>query len=96
MIVEDEAREELLAAAIWYDDQRAGLGDEFLSAIDDVLERVAEAPLSYPRDRFDHRARRALAARFPFAVVFVVHNDDVRVVAFAHAKRLPAYWTKRV
>ncbi len=29
------------------------LGDEFLSAIDEVLERVAEAPPSYPRDRFD-------------------------------------------
>jgi toxin ParE1/3/4 len=86
MIVTDEAREELLAAAIWYDDQRVGLGDEFLSAIDEVLERVSEAPLSYPRDRFDERARRALLSRFPFAVVFLVHADDVRVVAIAHAK----------
>ena len=49
MILEPEAGEELLAAATWYDDQRPGLGDEFLSAVDEVLERVAAAPLSYPR-----------------------------------------------
>ena len=96
MIVEPEAGEDLLAAAAWYEDQRAGLGDELLSAIDEILERVAAAPLSYPRDRFDERTRRALVARFPYSVVFVVHGDEVRVVAFVHAKRLPDYWTKRV
>ena len=73
-----------------------GLGDDFLDAIDEVLERIAAAPQSYPPDRFDQRARRALVDRFPYAVVFVVHDDDVRIVAFAHAKRLPDYWTKRV
>jgi hypothetical protein len=96
MIVEPEAGEELFAAAAWYDDQRPGLGDEFLSAIDDVLGRVAVAPLSYPQDRFDERARRALVARFPFAIVFVVQDGEIRVIAFVHAKRLPDYWTKRV
>jgi plasmid stabilization system protein ParE len=95
MILEPEAREELLAAATWYDDQRVGLGDEFLNAIDEVLERIAAAPFSYPRDRFDERARRALVGRFPYAVVFVVQGDEVRVVAFVHAKRLPGYWTER-
>ncbi|MGH7269475.1 MAG: type II toxin-antitoxin system RelE/ParE family toxin [Polyangiaceae bacterium] len=96
MIVQPEARDELLAAVDWYEDQRLGLGDEFLDAIGEIFERVVAAPLSFPPDRFDQRARRALVTRFPYAVVFVVHNDDVRIVAFAHAKRLPDYWTKRV
>ncbi len=96
MIVEPEASEELFAAAAWYDDQRPGLGDEFLSAIDEVLRHVALAPLSYSRDPFDERARRALVTRFPFAVVFVVQDGEIRVIAFVHAKRLPDYWTKRV
>ena len=96
MIVESAASDALLAAADWYDDQRPGLGDELLDAIGELLERIAAAPQSYPPDRFDHRARRALVGRFPCAVVFVVHDNDVRIVAFAHAKRLPDYWTKRV
>ncbi len=96
MIVELEAREELLAAAGWYEDQRAGLGDELLGAVDAVLVRVASSPAAFPADPFDDRARRALLSRFPYAIVFVLHDSTVRVVAFVHAKRLPGYWTNRV
>jgi plasmid stabilization system protein ParE len=96
MIVELEAQEELLAAAIWYDEQREGLGSEFLKAIDEALVGVAESPSSFPRDAYDDRARRALVPRFPYAVVFVMHHADVRVVAVMHAKRLPGYWANRV
>ena len=97
MIVESEAGEELFAAAAWYDDQRSGLGDEFLAAVDEVLERVAVAPLSYPKDRFDERARRALVTRFPFAAAFVVEDGEIRVIALGPARRLGAvrkhcYW----
>ena len=95
MIVDDAARDELLAAALWYDDQREGLGSALLTLIDQVLARIAAAPESFPRDRFDARARCALVPRFPYAVVFVVHEEQVRVVAFAHAKRLPTYWIRR-
>lgn len=96
MIVETEAREELFAAVLWYDEQREGLGSEFLDAIEAVLARITEAPLSFPRDAFDNRARRALVPRFPYAIVFVEHADDVRMVAFMHGKRVPRYWAKRI
>ncbi len=33
--------------------------------------------------------RRALLARFPYALVFLVREDEVRVLAVAHAKRRP-------
>jgi hypothetical protein len=61
-----------------------------------VLARVAEDPESFASDRFDSRARRAFVPRFPYAVVFVLQDQDVRIVAFAHAKRLPGYWRERV
>ncbi len=96
MIIEPAARDELLAAAEWYDDQREGLGGELLEAVDAALRRVELAPTSFPSDRFDDRARRALVSRFPYAVVFVVHEGEIRIVAFAHAKKLPGYWTGRV
>jgi hypothetical protein len=78
------------------EDAPAGLGEALLAAVDDALMRIAESPPSFPRDRFDDRARRALVSRFPYAIVFVVHEADVRIVAFAHAKRLPGYWLRRV
>ena len=45
IIVLDEAEDELIAAQRWYENQRAGLGQEFRKAIDEAMDRLAEAPL---------------------------------------------------
>jgi hypothetical protein len=42
-----EARAELRAAAIWYDEQRPGLGDEFIAEISSMLDKVGELPASF-------------------------------------------------
>ena len=96
MIVELEARQELRRAADWYENQRVGLGEEFLAEVDVVVTRIELNPLSFPIDPFDERARRALVARFPFAVVYVLVGGDIRVIAVAHTKRRPGYWSSRV
>ena len=38
-----EARAELRSAALWYEERRPGLGDEFISAISASLDRVSDA-----------------------------------------------------
>jgi hypothetical protein len=47
LIVLDEAEEELIEAEKWYERQRAGLGQEFRTAIDEAMERLLKgaAPL---------------------------------------------------
>jgi plasmid stabilization system protein ParE len=39
-----EAEEELDVAAVWFDEQRPGLGSEFMAAIEDVLGLLADWP----------------------------------------------------
>jgi hypothetical protein len=46
IIVLDEAEDELIAAQHWYETQRVGLGQEFRKAIDEAMDRLAEAPLT--------------------------------------------------
>jgi hypothetical protein len=70
----------LLAAADWYEDHLRSLRDEFLDATGEIVERIAAAPLSFPVDRLNQRARRALVTRFPFAIVFLVVDHDVRII----------------
>ena len=41
---EPEASAELEDAIVWYDSQRAGLGLEFVQAVDAALERIAQWP----------------------------------------------------
>ena len=98
LIVLDEAEDELIAAQHWYESQRAGLGQEFRSAIDEAMERLLKAPLA--ASPVVHvpaaiGARRVLVKRFPYSIVFIEHDGDLWVVAFAHHHRRPGYWRER-
>ena len=42
-----DARAELRSAALWYDEQRPGLGDEFIAEVSATLDRIGDAPESY-------------------------------------------------
>jgi len=94
-----EARAELRAAAIWYDERRPGLGDEFIAEGSSVLDKIGEVPASFqiwpgtsPASR---SIRRAVVNRFPYVIAFEVHSEHTLVLAIAHAKRRPLYWLIR-
>jgi plasmid stabilization system protein ParE len=44
----EEADRDLAAAASWYEQQRAGLGHEFLDEALAAFQLVSEQPLTYP------------------------------------------------
>ena len=94
-----EARAELRRAAVWYEERRPGLGDEFISAISASLDRISDAPESYPAwpsTRAEGALiRKATAQRFPYVIAFEKHEHHVLVLAIAHAKRRPLYWLTR-
>jgi len=94
-----EARAELRSAALWYDEQRPGLGDEFITEISAALQRVGDAPESHtvwPGTRVVHSViRKATVQRFPYVIAFEQHESHYRVLAIAHAKRRPLYWLTR-
>jgi toxin ParE1/3/4 len=94
-----EARTELRAAALWYEEQRAGLGDELVSEISMLLARIGEAAQSYPRwpgtDSAPAVVYKAALRRFPYLIAFEIHAESAFVLAVAHAKRRPLYWLAR-
>jgi plasmid stabilization system protein ParE len=94
-----EVPDELAEAVVWYEAKRQGLGEEFLDEIRATLPLLGSRPRSFPRLQdidASLEIRRALLARFPYALVFLVQEDEVRVLAVAHAKRRPGYWLGRV
>ncbi|WP_433933048.1 type II toxin-antitoxin system RelE/ParE family toxin [Sorangium cellulosum] len=94
-----EARAELRAVAVWYDERRPGLGDEFVDEVSSIIARIGEAPGSFPRWPTTSPASvhigRAVLGRFPYVIAFEVHAERVLVLAIAHAKRRPLYWLAR-
>lgn len=99
LIILDEAEEELIEAEKWYERQRAGLGQEFRTAIDEGMERLLKAPLAaspHVNLPLSIGARRIFVRRFPYSIVFIEHGEDLWVVAFAHHRRRPGYWRERL
>lgn len=94
-----EVPDELAEAVRWYETRKRSLGSEFLDEVEATLSLLATRPRSFPRLQDVETSleiRRALLARFPFALVFLVREDEIRVLAVAHAKRRPGYWLSRV
>lgn len=77
----------------WYERQRAGLGEEFLSAVQGALEVVASNPEAHPVVHRD--TRRFLLRRFPYGLYYRVLDAEIVVVACFHAKRDPKTWRSR-
>jgi plasmid stabilization system protein ParE len=89
-----EAEEDLADASAWYEEQRQGLGHEFLDEVLTMISSIAEAPLVYP-DIY-RNTRRAIINRFPFSVYFRVERATIVVVAIMHGSRNPRRWKSRI
>ena|SRR5439155_20103283 len=93
LLLEDEARADLADAFTWYEEQRAGLGSEFLAEVALVLESIEGSPEAYGVVR--GQTRRALVRRFPYAVFYVRDPDLIAVTAVMHGRRDPRRWQER-
>jgi plasmid stabilization system protein ParE len=87
-----EAEQDLVDSANWYQNQRSGLGLEFLQEAQAVLSSIAERPLSYP---IVHRTARRAADRFPFGVFCFVEAEQAVVIGILHGSRDPQAWKTR-
>ena len=88
-----EAESDVVLAREWYDAQRLGLGDEFVLALEHVIDLVSELPEAFPEIAVG--LRRALLGRFPYAVYYHLSADFVDVIACLHTRRSPSRWRSR-
>ena len=94
VVVRPAAAADIDDAYRWYEAQGAGLGDEFLDALQRARERITENPEAYPEV---HRGIRRLLipARFPYGLYYRVHGDTIVVIACFHVRRDPRRWRGR-
>ncbi len=88
------AQRELDDAVAWYNEQAAGLGQEFLDELDRTVRRAVTFPMSCPE--IEPGVRRCLLARFPYGLIYGVDGETLVVVAVAHLHREPRYWVDRI
>ena len=81
-------------AVIWYDNQLAGLGREFLDEIDRSVRLVRAYPEA--STEIEPGIRRWLMARFPYSLIYGIDQETIVVIAVAHLHREPGYWVDRL
>lgn len=92
------AEYEIKEAALWYDDQQSGLGDQFATACYDAIEQIEVQPDRFGRMetiRSRRDIRRCVLQKFPYIIVYEIIQDDIFVLAVSHASRRPNYWIRR-
>ena len=90
MVFRPEAERDLTEAYGWYEDQRVGLGEEFLSCVEAAIESVKRNPEMY--ERLHGEVRRVLTRRFPFGIFFIFEGNQIVVISVFHASRDPKKW----
>jgi plasmid stabilization system protein ParE len=93
LVFHADVQDEVDDAYRWYEQQQAGLGQDFLAALDEVFNRLQQTPQMHQVVYRD--LRRALPRRFPYGVYYRVHTDRVEVIAVQHSRRDPADWQSR-
>jgi len=88
-ILRPRAERDIQSAYEWYESQRAGLGNEFLTGLRERLEAVRGYPESSPV--IYRRIRRAVVSRFPYLIFYVARPERVAVL---HHARNPAVWPR--
>jgi len=84
---------ELNEAAAYYELEKPGLGARFLREVDRCIESLVKHPQAGAIILGD--VRRRLVRRFPYAVLYTIKPEGVRILAIMNLKRRPLYWVGR-
>lgn len=102
----ERARRERLEAKRRYGHRDPAVAVRFDDALRKVFVRIKEAPAQFPEHALlavpteagplFFGVRRALLSKpFPYVVFFYIRRGTAVVLAIAHARRRPGYWSAR-
>ena len=84
----------MLEAAFYYEMQVEKLGVNFLDIVEAATVEIAGNPEVWPE--IENRIRRRLIRRFPYSILYALHENKVIIVAVMHQKQKPRYWIGRL
>ncbi len=85
LILREEVREEIASIYNWYENKKAGLGDEFL----DELERAFSLLKTKPKyfGFVNQYQRRLILKKFPYKIIYEIFDNDIAIFTVRHSKQ---------
>ena len=78
----------------WYLLRDVSAAERFRAAIQHGIDRIRNAPDSFPICEGD--CRELILSDFPFQIVFRQEGVVIQIIAVSHGKRRRGYWRRRV
>jgi len=79
----------------YYESRQVGLGAELEDEIDAVFTMILEFPEAAPQWKARPDRRVAVLDRFPFTIPYQITAEEITILALAHTRRRPGYWSRR-
>ena len=90
----EEAEQEFLEAALYYENQAKGLGEKLMVGVYQAIEDIIDFPQN--AQKLTENVRRKLLRHYPFGVLYRIDGDEIVIVAVMNLKRKPFYWLNRI
>jgi hypothetical protein len=94
IVILDDAEDDLLNAYNWCQTKEHGLGDRFLSSVQDGLTLIRQHPEIFPVSIVE--CRRALISKFPFEIIYEKKEKRIVVYSVFNCSQNPEKWRSRV
>lgn len=92
--VHPEAQAEITGSLKYLEERDPILAEDLDAKIDSAVQMIAAKPGTWPR--YIHGTKRYLLDRFPYSVIYREKNGAIQIIALAHHRRKPGYWSKRI
>ncbi|MGY6521039.1 MAG: type II toxin-antitoxin system RelE/ParE family toxin [Mongoliitalea sp.] len=93
--ISDEAESDLLHSYRWYEEQKEGLGEDFLVVIDAGLQTISDNPMIF-QIRYKKKVRAFVVDRFPYLILYIINGNDLDIISVFNTSQNPKKWKKRV
>lgn len=94
LVTHPAASDEIRDALTWYKSRDPRLAAQMRDLINHGTTMIQDAPGTWPR--YMHGTQRYVLETYAYSIVYRVRGDVIDILAFAHAKRKPGYWRKRL
>jgi plasmid stabilization system protein ParE len=85
--IKNEANLEIVEAYLYYEGKSFGLGEKFLSHLDDYFERITTNPEHFPQKRKPYR--EAFIKRFPYIIIYEIIEQKVIIYSVFNTSQDP-------
>ncbi|MCB1176035.1 MAG: type II toxin-antitoxin system RelE/ParE family toxin [Leptospiraceae bacterium] len=92
--LEPSAKEDIKESYQYYEEQKEGLGAEFLDEVNEKIQEIVEKPEKY--SKYYKNVRKTSLKRFPFNILYTIKEKLVAIIGVWHKRREPGKLEKRI